>query len=301
MKIIDANEYREEILETGIALGNFDGIHLGHRELIKKVVDESEGLGLSPGVLFFENHTRAVTDKKNPFVLTSNHQKQKIVESLGIEVIYKIKFDEDIMKLSGREFIEKILINKMNSKLLVVGFDYRFGYKASCNAKDLKEMAKEYGIEVFIVEPVQYDGKVIGSSQIRELINGGFIKEANELLARPYSIEGRVVHGANRGNKLGFPTANLEVDSNYIVPKTGVYKSRLVYGGNSYKSITNIGYNPTFNENKLKIETHILNFNKNIYDEIVEIELLDYLREDIKFDKIEDLVDQIKKDIDSII
>lgn len=300
MEIIDLLEYKERQFNTAIALGNFDGIHLGHQKLIKSMVTKSKEMGVKPSLLLFKDHTKTTIDNNRPKILTNNQQKFDIAENLGVEIIYLLDFDENIMKLSGEEFVKDIILDKMNGKLLTVGFDYRFGYKASGDAKYLKELGDKYDIEVIVVEPVYSDDEVVSSSIIRELISKGKIEETTKKLGRPYSLIGKVVPGKNRGNKLGFPTANIEPIDNYIIPKTGVYFTNTTVDNKKYISATNIGYNPTFNEEILKIESHILDFDDNIYGKTLEIEFIEYIRDDIKFSNINDLIKQMKLDIEFI-
>lgn len=300
MEIINILDYEETRFNTGVALGNFDGIHLGHQMLINKMILESKKLGLKSSLLLFKNHTKLTINNIKPRIITTYEQKLKIAEELGIDIVYVMDFDKKIMKLSPEKFIKNIIIDKMNSKLIVVGFDYKFGYKASGDSNLLIDLSKKYGLKIEVLKPIYENKEIIGSTEIRNLIKDGNVCKANKVLGRPYSIIGKVIEGSNRGHKLGFPTANIEVNLELSIPKTGVYKTNTIFKGKTYKSLTNIGYNPTFNEKKLKIETHILDFNKNIYGEIIEIDFLDFLRDDIKFDTKEDLINQLNEDIKRI-
>lgn len=300
MEIIDLLNYNEIRFETAIALGNFDGLHIGHQELIKAMVENSKKIGLKSSLLLFKTHTKSIINKKTPNMLTNNEQKFRIAEELGVDIIYLLDFDESVMRLTGEEFVKEILLKKMNGKLLVCGFDYRFGYKASGDSNYLRELGDQYGIDLIVLEPVHRDSNVISSSLIRDLINNGEVKHASELLGRYYSIIGEVISGSNRGNKLGFPTANIEPIADYVMPKTGVYITNSILNNKRYISATNIGYNPTFNEENLKIETYILDFNEDIYGETLEIEFIDFLRDDIKFNNVEDLIEQINLDIEAV-
>lgn len=300
MEIIDLLNYNETRFKTSIALGNFDGIHIGHQKLIKTMVERSKALGLKSSLLLFKTHTKNIIDNSNPQIITNNDQKYQIAKTLGIDIIYLIDFNEDLMNLSAEEFVKDIIIQKMNGKLVVVGFDYRFGHKASGDSKYLSELGKVYDLEVIVLNPVYENEKIISSSTIRELISSGKIIEASKILGRPYSVFGKVIPGKNRGNKLGFPTANIELINSYIIPKSGVYMTNTIIDNKRYLSATNIGYNPTFNENTLKIETHILNFSGNIYGNILNIEFIDFIRDDIKFDNIDDLINQMKNDVEWI-
>ncbi len=300
MEIIDLLNYNETRFNTAIALGNFDGIHIGHQQLIKTMVSKSKELGLKSSLLLFKSHTKTIVDNNKPNLITNNQQKFEIAEDLGIDIIYLLDFDEKIMKLSGEDFVKDIIIKKMNGKLVTVGFDYRFGYKASGDSKYLTELGEKYNIEVIVLSPVYKDHEIISSSRIRELIGNGNITDVSNILGRPYSIIGKVIPGKNRGNKLGFPTANIEPIDNYVIPKNGVYITYTIIDDKIYISATNIGYNPTFNEDILKIETHILDFNENIYGKTLEIQFLDFLRDDIKFENKEDLIKQMEIDIQMI-
>lgn len=300
MEIIDLLNYNETRFKTAIALGNFDGIHIGHQELIKNMIKKSKELGLKSSLLLFKSHTKSIIDKNKPNVITSNEQKLKIAKNLGIDIVYLLDFNEEVMKLSGQKFIKDIILDKMNGKLLVVGFDYRFGYKALGDAKYLVDIGNKNNIDVIVQSPVCKNDEVISSTIIRKLIIDGKMKNVSGLLGRPYSIIGEVIQGSNRGNKLGFPTANINPIDNYVIPKTGVYVTNSIIDNKKYISATNIGYNPTFNENILKIETYIIGFEENIYGKFFEIEFIDFLRDDIKFNNINDLINQMKLDIDMI-
>ncbi|WP_353095263.1 bifunctional riboflavin kinase/FAD synthetase [Tissierella praeacuta] len=300
MEIIELSNYNETRFNTAIALGNFDGIHIGHQQLIKTMVSKSKELGIKSSLLLFKSHTKTIIDNNKPKTITNNQQKFKIAEDLGVDIIYMLNFNEEIMKLSGEEFIRDIIIKKMNGKLLVVGFDYRFGYKASGNSKYLIELGRKYNIDVIVLDPIYKDEDIISSSNIRNLIANGNVSGSLKMLGRPYSITGKVIPGKNRGNKLGFPTANIEPIDNYVIPKNGVYMTNTIVDGKRYTSATNIGYNPTFNEDILKIETYLLDFNGDIYGKILEIEFLDFLRNDIKFENKEALIEQMKTDIEMI-
>ncbi len=298
MEIIDLNAEKSNY-ETAIALGNFDGVHIGHKYLIEDNIRKAMEMNLKPGVLLFNNHTKNVLKKnsKSVPILTSNEQKLKILKDLGVEVVFTMDFNENVMKLSGEEFVENIIIDQLKAKLVTVGFDYRFGYKAVGDCRYLKDLGIKKGFKTNIITPITIDNEIVSSTKIRQLLMEGNIKKANKFLGRYYTIIGQVVKGSNRGTKLGFPTANISPVDNYTIPKIGVYKTITILEEQKYLSLTNIGFNPTFNEKKLKVENHILNFNSNIYGKTIEIMFVDFIREDIKFNTAEKLIEQIKKDI----
>lgn len=299
MEIIDLSKKQENIFNTAIALGNFDGIHIGHQNLIKTMISRAEDLGLKSSVLLFKNHTRRIINKDAPHKITSIEQKMKIIESLGVEIIYILDFNEDLMKLTPEDFIKKILIEKTNSKLIVVGFDYRFGYKASGDANYLIKLSEELDFKVNVLGPVKDKGVIISSSNIRHLIRAGEVEKVKQILGREYSIIGQVIKGANRGHILGFPTANIKAED-YVMPKTGVYKTITIVDNKEYISATNIGYNPTFENKELKFENHILDFGQNIYGKNIEVKFIAFIRDDIRFDNKEQLIEQMKMDIKKI-
>lgn len=301
MEIINVENFKEDRFETAIALGNFDGVHIGHQKLIKEMVENSKKFGLKSSVLLFNNHTKTVLEGKGPKLITSLKQKYDLIESLGVDIIYTMTFNENIMKLSPEEFVNGILIEKLNCKAVVVGTDYRFGHKASGNADLLRELGIRFNFLVNIVSPMYVDNEIVSSTKIRELITKGDLDMVKILLGRDYSLCGKVIHGKKMGTKLGFPTANIELLENYIVPKKGVYNTRTIIDNNKYLSATSVGYNPTFNEDILKIESHIIDFNENIYDKIVEIVFIKYLRDEFKFDTLDLLVEQMNKDIVTIL
>jgi len=300
MEIIELSNYYETRFNTAIALGNFDGFHIGHQELIQTMISKSKELGIKSSLLLFKSHTKAIIDNNRPKMITNNEQKFKIAKDLGVDIIYLLDFDDKIMKLSGEEFVKTIIIDKMSGKLVVVGFDYKFGYKASGDSDYLMELGKKYNLDVIVLNPIYKNQNIISSSNIRTMISDGNMIEVSQVLNRNYSIIGRVIPGKNRGNKLGFPTANIEPIDSYCIPKTGVYMTNTIIDNKRYLSATNIGYNPTFDEGVLKIETYILNFNDNIYGKTLEIEFIDFIRDDIKFGNVEELINQMKIDIDTI-
>lgn len=287
--------------KVGIALGNFDGLHRGHQFLIKEMIGKSKNLGIEPSILLFNRHSKAITlEEKKLELISPLEDKINLLKDMGIKNIFLIEFNKDFMKLSGKEFIEKILIKKLNVMHITVGFDYSFGFKASCDSKDLLKVGDSNGLDINIVKPIYVDGYLISSTIIRNMIKDGQIRKANSLLGRNYKISGKIVSGDGRGRHLGFPTANLDIDFEYVKPKNGVYKSIVRIGQKSYYGITNIGMTPTFDNNYIKVETYILDFKGDIYDEYVELELLDFIREEIRFKSPKDLIQQISKDIDSI-
>lgn len=284
---------------TAVALGNFDGIHIGHQVLIETVVKKSKVNGLIPSVFTFNNHTSKFLKENSVGRLLSKNRKIAILEDLDIELLYMVDFNEEIRHLSPEDFVRKILVDRLNTRLVVVGFNFRFGYKGIGDTNALVELGKQFGFDVIVIEQVIISDEVVSSSLIRQLITNGNIKKANKMLGREFIIEGKVIQGKSIGKTLGFPTANLELRCNYITPKFGVYKTYTYYMGKKYSSITNVGYNPTFGDNHITIETHILNFNGDLYNKDIKVEFEMFIREEMKFNSKEDLILQINKDISS--
>lgn len=300
MEIIEIKDYKENRFQTAVALGNFDGVHKGHCDLIQCMIKVANKNNLKSALLVFDNHTKTVLTGEAPKTITSIEQKFNIFEDLGVQLIYRMKFDRDIMKLSPEEFVKSILIDKLNVKSVVVGFDYRFGHKASGNSELLKELGEKYNFNVIIVEPIYIDKELVSSTRIRNLLQEGNIIEANNLLGRKYSIKGKVVGGKKLGNTLGFPTANIEPTENFVIPKHGVYSTNTIIDNKSYLSATSVGYNPTFKDDGLKIESHIIDFNEDIYGKHIELEFVEYLREEIKFQNLEELKKKVQEDISKV-
>lgn len=300
MEIIDLNSCKIELNGNAVALGNFDGVHIGHQELINSNINEAKKRNLKSTVLVFRNHTKEILKKNGDSkiqLLTSFDQKIDILKGFGLDTLYIADFNENLMKLSPEEFVDNILLKKLNTKLVTVGFNYRFGYKASGDVELLKKIGLDKGIDVNITPPVYVGDEIVSSTAIRNSIKAGDIKKANRFLGRNFTIMGSVVKGKNRGRKLGFPTANIKLIDNYVLPKQGVYITNTIVDGEKLISLTNIGYNPTFNEDELKIETYILDFNGNLYGKTLQIQFIDFIRDDVKFNTAQELIEQIEKDV----
>ena len=279
-----------------IALGSFDGLHLGHLSLIHKVHEEAQKSGGKSIVYTFKNHPRAVLNKENsPKLLMDNDEKAEILQKCGIDMLYFQEFNSEFMKMTPKEFVE-FLINKFHAKGLVVGFNYKFGYKNMGDTHLLKELAEEYGFKLFVMEPCRYEGEVISSTRIRKAIEDGEVQKACEMMSHPLRLSGAVMHGRKIGRTIGFPTANLEYNKNYVLPAIGVYYTNVKVNNNIYKGITSVGNNPTVDGKNLTIETYILNFDEDIYGENIQVFFIKKIRNEKKFNGIEKLKDQLKKD-----
>ncbi|AKL95429.1 riboflavin biosynthesis protein RibF [Clostridium aceticum] len=298
MEVIYNHQEVNKKIEKGIALGNFDGVHMGHQKLIHHLLQKCQTKNLQPCVYTFMSHTMPViTNKGTLQYITNIDQKKKVFEDLGIELLVLDTFSKELMALSPEGFVEKILVQELNCKEVVVGFDYRFGYKAEGNPLLLKKLGEKYGFEVSIIDAVMMENEKISSTNIRQYLKNGDIEKVNLFLGRYFSLYSKVIHGDARGTKLGFPTANIFVDILQLIPKAGVYATLVKTGGEIYKGATAVGIKPTFEGKTPSIETFIMDFHGNLYDEYIEIYFVKRLRDEMKFDSPEDLVRQINKDI----
>ncbi|NLK95667.1 MAG: bifunctional riboflavin kinase/FAD synthetase [Clostridiales bacterium] len=296
MIVEDEKSYTYEDSLCYIALGSFDGIHKGHLSLVHKVYQLAKKNKAISVVYTFSNHPRDIIkigDK--PKLLMDNKTKIEVLKKEGIDKVYFQKFSKEFMKYSPEEFID-FLSDIFNIKGFIVGFNYKFGYKNSGDTSLLQEICNKKNYELYILPPYMYKDKIVSSTRIREEILKGNIEEGNILLGRPYEISGKVIHGKQNGIKLGFPTANIEYDEKFIIPRNGVYYTNVLVNNKIYKGITNIGYNPTFNGNKITVETNILDFNDNIYGCEIKLYFVEFLRYEKKFDSLDKLKEQLKRD-----
>lgn len=296
MKIIeiDLNYIADE--DSVIALGNFDGVHKGHMELINKAVARADDLNIKSSILLFNEHTDNLIKVGKKDIITTNQTKFEILENLGVDIIYLINFTREFMAYTPKMFLKDFLADNLKIRGVVVGYDYTYGFKKSGDVDFLLEN-KDLFDTIDVINQISSHGEKISSTLIRNLIEEGKIKEANELLSRPYKLIGKIIHAKGLGKKMGYPTANLKLIDNFVIPKYGVYDTDIIINGERFKASTNIGTNPTVEHDGIKIEAHILDFDRDIYGEIVELELLDFVRPELKFDSIEELFDQIAKDV----
>ncbi|MFN3976449.1 MAG: bifunctional riboflavin kinase/FAD synthetase [Aquificaceae bacterium] len=284
----------EEDRETVITVGNFDGVHLGHKLLLKKVKDRAEERGLKSLVLSFYPHPiKVLSPFQAPCELTDMHERAELILQEGIESVVFIKFDKNFATLSAEDFIKEVIVKRLRCKHLVVGYDWRFGYRREGEIELAREMGKGLGFEVEEVEPFRINGHVVSSTLIRRLLHMGRLQEASLYLGRNYSIKRRVIKGDGRGSSLGFPTANLEKTEDLCL-KEGVYVVRVE---NSFIGVANYGRRPTFDGNKKVLEVHILDFQGNLKGKFIKVEFLEFLREEKKFNTPQDLIKQIEEDI----
>ena len=287
-----------------VALGNFDGVHIGHQEIFRKVKEEALKIGGEGIVVTFEPHPLKVLSPSHcPPLLTPFQKKMMLIEKSGILTVFCIEFTLEFSNLSPNEFVENILVRTVNSRKLVVGYNYHFGRKKSGDAKMLKELCKHFQIEVEIVEPFMLHGMAVSSSRVRELIKNGKMEEGSKLLGTDYFVIGKVIEGAKRGKALGFPTANLAL-SDELYPLLGVYAVEVIWNHHSYHGVANLGKNLTFqpvhteSQALVSLEVHILDFDQMIYGEEIQINFKKRIRNEIRFESASQLLDQIRKVIE---
>jgi riboflavin kinase/FMN adenylyltransferase len=303
MKIIHAaNELKAEGKKVCLAIGFFDGVHLGHQQIIRQTISDARQHDAVAVVLTFDKHPNSiVAPDKVPPLIYSLPQKLCAIESLGADALLLIHFDKKFSEHTGEEFIRGLTRDFGKVHSICVGADFVFGHKRSGNVELLKKLGSEIGFQVHGLAAVSLDGEVVSSTRIRETIRAGNFDAASQMLGRTYAISGRVVEGDKLGHKLGFPTANLDA-TNLILPPNGVYSGCTKLKGQFYRVALNIGLRPTVASAKpqLRVEAHLLDFDGNLYGEDLEVEIGEKLRDERKFNSPNELREQISKDVSEV-
>jgi riboflavin kinase/FMN adenylyltransferase len=282
-----------------ITIGNFDGVHKGHQQIMQRVLGIGREHGWEAAVLTFDPHpSKLVAPDRAPRLLTTPEQRARIILEQGIDEVLILPFTPDIAKLTPEEFVREILVGKLRARAVLVGDNFRFGNRAAGDASTMEELGRNYGFSTEIVRAISWRGRVISSSEIRRLLEAGKVSLACRLLGRSYAPQGRVVHGEGRGSKQTVPTLNLDTAAE-VLPKVGVYVTRTheSAGSRSWPSITNVGYRPTFNGHGLTIETYLLSSLDGATPEEISVEFLRWVREERKFEDPETLKAQILRDV----
>ncbi|MBR1990523.1 MAG: bifunctional riboflavin kinase/FAD synthetase [Firmicutes bacterium] len=297
MVVFNSLEEIENIEPCCVALGNFDGVHVGHQSLIRRTVEKAKEHGLKSAVFTFSTHPKNLIPGRKPVKnIIYQDEKADLIEALGVDYLFNIEFTEEIMKTAPEAYIKDFLVDKFNAKEVFCGFNYHYGHKAAGDYALLEACGKKYGYTVNQIEPVIVDGDVVSSTLIRGLIKAGEMEDCQKYLGRVYDIGGEVVVGNRLGKKLGFPTSNIMLDESMVTPPNGVYVTYCLYNGVRYPSITNVGVKPTIGEFKKNMETHIFNFDKELYGKFIKIEFVKKTRDEVKFSNVEELSAQIEKD-----
>ena len=287
------------IEDINLAIGNFDGIHIGHQKLIKKLVSQSKEKKIDPTVMSFTPHPRQFFTKKfENFNIISENLKVKLLDEMGVKNYILFKFDKNIAALSPEEFIDRILNKKFKIKNLLVGLDFKFGQNRKGDVNLLKEKSSIYNFNVSILDQIKLKktSEIFSSTLIRNNIQNGNFEKVNSCLGRNWSIEGIVISGDKRARKMNFPTANI-IPPKLVYPKKGVYIVEVFFEKNKYKAIANFGVRPTVDGEKLLLEIHIFDFNSDLYGKYLTVEFLTFIRGERKFANFEELKQQINKDI----
>ncbi len=280
-----------------LTLGNFDGIHLGHNSLLEKLKKVQEIKNIpSIIVTYFPNPSLVLGKNKNLKPIYDEKSKLEILKSYSPDYILTIPFTEEFSKNTASFFLEEILLKKLNAKHIIIGFNHFFGKGREGSFEFLKDKSLEFNFTVEKIEPIFFKGEQVSSSYIRNLISEGNIEKANSFLTRKFHLNGKVVKGFQRGRTIGFPTANLEIGENILIPKIGVYAVNCIYLGKKFRGMLNIGFNPTFELKKLNIEVNLFDFDKEIYGENLKVELLKFIRDEKKFSSIDELKNQLEQD-----
>lgn len=297
MKIFNKLEEIVNIKETVVALGNFDGVHKGHQELISRCMRTSRSEGLKSAVFTFSNHPKNVLSGKTVVKsILYDEEKIKIIEDCGIDYLFNLEFNKKIAKMEPVRFIDELLLGKFNMKQAYCGFNFTFGSKAKGTPETLMREGIKKGFGIHVIEPVKVDGEIVSSTLIRDFIEEGEMDKCTRFMGRRYEIGGEVVVGNRLGRTIGFPTSNLIIDETMVSPANGVYITNCIYNGVSYPSVTNVGHKPTIGEYSKNIETHIFDFNKELYGKQILVEFITKIRDEKKFESVEALSEQIKKD-----
>jgi len=281
-----------------VALGNFDGVHLGHRELIRQTVAIARETGGTPALFTFDPHPMKILQPDaSPALLLAREDKIKTVGELGIRVLVIAPFSREMARLEPATFVNDVLHEIIEARTVVVGYNYTFGYKGEGNPELLQKLARQFGYRLEVIPPVFADGHEVSSTLIRQLLLAGDVVKAGQLLGYPPFIRGRVTTGDRRGREIGFPTANLDLPEEILVPANGVYAVRVVLNGDVRSGVANIGIKPTFIHNQPKnLEVHIFDFAEEIYDLAMKVEFIARLREEKPFRDAAELVRQIEAD-----
>ncbi|MCF8240387.1 MAG: bifunctional riboflavin kinase/FAD synthetase [Melioribacteraceae bacterium] len=299
MNVYSDNLEIEKNDRTIVTIGTFDGVHVGHVNILRRMNEAAEKDNLRKFIVTFEPHPRTVLNSHSNEIhlLTVLDEKLELFENESQENVLLINFTKEFSNLSSEEFVKKYIVDKIGVSHIMIGYDHKFGKNRDGDFNTMKSLGEKFNFKVTSVDAVKIDGIAVSSTKIRNSINNGDVAGAVKYLGRYYSLVGKVVPGAERGRILGFPTANIEIDEEKLIPKTGVYVVGCVLGNEKHYGVMNIGYRPTFENSKhLVAEVHIFNFSRNIYDEILKIEFIKRIRDEKKFASADELIHQIEND-----
>ncbi len=283
--------------ETAVAIGKFDGVHIGHRRLLEEIT-KKKSEGLAACVFTFEPAPAVLFGGSDGKELTTREEKRILLERMGVDILIEYPLTPESAAISPEDFVREVLAGQMNAAFVAAGKDLSFGAKGAGNAALLKEMGVDLGLEVKTIDKVCFREKEVSSSAIRKAVEAGEMELAEQLLGMPYTFMGRVAHGNRIGRTIGFPTVNLLPEERKLLPPNGVYFSRVLHMGKKYQAISNVGYKPTVSDEKiLGVESYIYDFDREIYDDFIEVSLLAFRRPEKQFSGLEELKMQLREDI----
>jgi riboflavin kinase / FMN adenylyltransferase len=286
----------EKIKNPVVAIGNFDGMHWGHRQLIDHALALAKSFGKPAAILTFEPHPRNFFQPDKPFFrLTSPQQKAALARLFGLNGLITLSFNAELAALSAEAFMQKILIEQLGIRGAVVGYDFHFGKGRTGSPEALKAFGAQHGFETVILQPQARDGEIVSSSLIRQLLSEGNIAKANAMLGHIWRVTSDVRHGDKRGRLLGYPTANLHLDP-AVTLKHGIYAVRAYVDGKTYQAVASFGRRPTFDDGAPRLEVHLFDINADLYGKSMDVEFVAFIRPEIKFDDVEPLIKQMKQD-----
>jgi riboflavin kinase/FMN adenylyltransferase len=300
--ISSVSEIPNDLGPTAVTIGKFDCIHLGHQAVFTEVVDAATNLNLVPTVVTFDRHPdHLLRPERAKLPILGPTQKAELIAGFGVSTMLQLVFNQELADLSPEEFVQQILVDGLDAKRVLVGEGFRFGNQGSGNFKVLEKLSEVHGFEVFEVKPVKVDGEVVSTTLVRELLDAGDVKRVNQMLGRVHEVSGMVEHGLKIGRKIGFPTANIARDAEGYLPLDGVYAGWLVSEGVRYPAAHSVGINETFQAVPRLVESHVLDETElDLYDKVVDLEFVDYVRPAAKFDGVEALVRQINLDLEVV-
>jgi riboflavin kinase / FMN adenylyltransferase len=284
-----------------VALGNFDGVHLGHQAVVRRAVEEGRRRGAKVVAATFDPHPRVVlAPGSEPRLLTTLEMRREELLGYGVDEVWAIRFDETLSRKTPEEFVRDVLVGEIGASAVVVGENFRFGHRAAGDFRELERLMRGFGGEAYAVRVRSEDGEApISSTHIRRLVGEGEVAEAAKLLGRPYVLRGEVVMGDKRGRTIGFPTANVLADPALVVPARGVYAGFVRVGKDTYAACTNIGVAPTFERRESRVEAYLLGFEGDLYGREVDVSFLQRIREEKRFSGVEELKTQILRDVEA--
>lgn len=299
MQIIrNIDEIEKRFDNPCVTIGNFDGVHLGHQRLFEVVEQRAYHSRGTSIAITFDPHPLRILKPSGLKLISTIEQKVELIEMSGIDVLIVIPFDKEFAKTTAEDFVDEILLNRIGVKHLFVGYDYAFGKGRTGNIEFIKGQGDLKNFSVTVIEALYKGEDIVSSTRIRNLITEGRMVETSQMLGRYYQIRGEVQRGKQRGGKeIGYPTANLHISEEDLVPRRGVYVCQVMYEGNCYGGVINIGYNPTFGEEKLVAEVHIFDFNRDIYGRPIKVNLIQFLRGEEKYSSVRELSEQIARDV----